>query len=223
MELSGMKKKLESDRKILDDKIALYNLEERKTEFERMMSKERKQLLEELDSEKYVYKYDLKIQYEDKSSRLKKEYEDLSSKLKKEYENKISKLEEDYQNKMTKCEEMKRQLQKEKHFVNNQQMLNEKRIKLNVGGQHFTTTLTTLQSYPNSMLAAMFSGRFSLKLDEDGEYFIDRNGKIFEIILDWLRTGMPPTITDPLLRKKVAVESSYYGLEYRDNNIQNLD
>ena len=33
-------------------------------------------------------------------------------------------------------------------------------VKLNVGGHHFTTSLQTLTKDPNSMLAAMFSGKF---------------------------------------------------------------
>jgi hypothetical protein len=35
----------------------------------------------------------------------------------------------------------------------------------------------------------MFSGQFNMEPDEDGEYFIDRNPKYFEIILDFLRKG----------------------------------
>ena len=53
-------------------------------------------------------------------------------------------------------------------------------VKLNVGGKIYKTTLSTLRKDPNSMLSAMFSGRHELKLDdEDGAYFIDRDGKLF--------------------------------------------
>ena len=53
-------------------------------------------------------------------------------------------------------------------------------IKLNVGGKIYKTTLDTLQKDPDSMLSAMFSGRHELRKDEeDGAYFIDRDGKLF--------------------------------------------
>ena len=53
-------------------------------------------------------------------------------------------------------------------------------ITLNVGGKIYKTTLDTLRKDPDSMLCAMFSGRFELKADEkDGAYFIDRDGKLF--------------------------------------------
>ena len=47
------------------------------------------------------------------------------------------------------------------------------KIKLNVGGKIYKTTLDTLRKDPDSMLCAMFSGKFDLKADEeDGAYFI---------------------------------------------------
>ena len=53
-------------------------------------------------------------------------------------------------------------------------------VKLNVGGKIYETALSTLQRDPNSMLAAMFSGRHELKPNvTDGSYFIDRDGKLF--------------------------------------------
>ena len=53
-------------------------------------------------------------------------------------------------------------------------------IKLNVGGKIYETTLDTMRKDPNSMLCAMFSGRFELKASErDGAHFIDRDGKLF--------------------------------------------
>lgn len=52
-------------------------------------------------------------------------------------------------------------------------------ISLNVGGYLFTTSLSTLQKYEDSMLAVMFSGRHEIVKDENGRYFIDRDGKYF--------------------------------------------
>jgi hypothetical protein len=54
-----------------------------------------------------------------------------------------------------------------------------RKVKLDVGGKLFVTSLTTLCSKPDSMLASMFSGRFALEKDTDGSYFIDRNGEYF--------------------------------------------
>ena len=56
-------------------------------------------------------------------------------------------------------------------------------IKLNVGGKIYKTTLDTLRKDPDSMLCAMFSGRFKLKADEDdGAYFIDRDAELFRYV-----------------------------------------
>ena len=60
----------------------------------------------------------------------------------------------------------------ELHFANT--------IRLNVGGKIYETTLDTLSKDPDSMLCAMFSGRFEFKANErEGAYFIDRDGKLF--------------------------------------------
>lgn len=52
-------------------------------------------------------------------------------------------------------------------------------ISLNVGGTYFTTRLSTLRRYEDTMLAAMFSGRHYIPRDADGRYFIDRDGAYF--------------------------------------------
>jgi len=59
-------------------------------------------------------------------------------------------------------------------------------INLNVGGMRFSTTLATLNTFPDSMLGAMFSGRHTIT-KTDGEYFFDRSGRLFCYILDFLR------------------------------------
>jgi BTB/POZ domain len=57
----------------------------------------------------------------------------------------------------------------------------EEIISLNVGGQVFVTTTTTLRNDTKSMLYAMFSGKYQKK-DFKGSYFIDRDGKYFRCI-----------------------------------------
>ena len=63
-------------------------------------------------------------------------------------------------------------------------------IKLNVGGETFLTTRSTLVSCPDSLLAKMFdpdSGRPPAAVTEGGGYFLDQNPRYFGVILDWLR------------------------------------
>ena len=62
-------------------------------------------------------------------------------------------------------------------------------VNLNVGGQIYTTSLATLTKYSESMLGAMFSGRFAAQKDSNGNYFIDRDGALFRYILGFLRNG----------------------------------
>ena len=61
------------------------------------------------------------------------------------------------------------------------------RIKLNIGGEFFTTSIETVTSEEDSMLAAMFSGRFELVSGADGSFFIDRDGTHFRHILNYHR------------------------------------
>jgi WD40 repeat protein len=64
---------------------------------------------------------------------------------------------------------------------------NNEKIKLNIGGTIFETTLQTITSDKESFFTGMFSEEFGHKCDEKGEYFIDRNPLQFSTILDHLR------------------------------------
>ncbi|KAM0008424.1 putative chromatin remodeling & transcription regulator BTB-POZ family [Helianthus debilis subsp. tardiflorus] len=62
------------------------------------------------------------------------------------------------------------------------------------------------------MLAAMFSGRYTdCKESEKGYVFIDRDGKHFRHILNWLRDGVAPipNLSD-LERVELLREAEYY-------------
>ena len=85
-------------------------------------------------------------------------------------------------------------------------------IKLNVGGQYFTTSVQTLTKDPNSMLAAMFSGRFDMKASEDGSFFIDRDGTHFRFILNFLRTGKLTLPEGATCTKELEEEAEFYQI-----------
>ena len=86
-------------------------------------------------------------------------------------------------------------------------------VKLNVGGQHFTTSLQTLTRDPNSMLAAMFSGRHELETTEDGSFFIDRDGTSFRFILNYLRNGELILPDGATFLKELEAEAKFYQLQ----------
>ncbi|KXZ47365.1 hypothetical protein GPECTOR_36g87 [Gonium pectorale] len=137
-------------------------------------------------------------------------------------------------------EEERQAWETERQRVNT--ILNDvEQVTLNVGGLKFTTSVNTLRNAPNpSLFNAMFSGRHKLTKDEEGCYFIDRDGRHFHDILNFLRDGhfsypgpcMPlapdaagspfpgspsfgppvPTASDLKYLLELRAEANYYGL-----------
>ena len=72
-------------------------------------------------------------------------------------------------------------------------------INLNVGGTKITTTRSTLCQVEDSLLAAMFSGRWedNIKRDQDGAVFFDFNPQHFILVLDYLRVKKIKTPENP--------------------------
>ena len=105
------------------------------------------------------------------------------SETKKELDEKETELEA----KQEQLQKEKDQLQKEIQRMSEINKFQDSCIKLNIGGHLYTTSTLTLTKDPQSMLAAMFSGRHSVKKQEDGSYFIDRDGTHFRYILNYLR------------------------------------
>ena len=105
------------------------------------------------------------------------------------------------------------QLQKEIHCMSELNKICETRIKLDIGGHIYTTSVLTLTKDPQSMLAAMFSGRHSVKKEDDGSYFIDRDGTHFRYILNYLRDGgfKDGALPSDIL-KELQTEAEYYQL-----------
>uniref|UniRef100_A0A7N0RHS1 Potassium channel tetramerisation-type BTB domain-containing protein n=1 Tax=Kalanchoe fedtschenkoi TaxID=63787 RepID=A0A7N0RHS1_KALFE len=71
---------------------------------------------------------------------------------------------------------------------------------------------TLTQREPQSMLSAMFSGRHTITTDsEKGYVFVDRDGKHFRHILNWLRDGVVPPLNDSGYMELLR-EAEYYQL-----------
>ena len=86
-------------------------------------------------------------------------------------------------------------------------------VELNVGGQRFTTSVQTLSKDPNSMLSAMFSGRFEMKPSKDGSFFIDRDGTHFRFILNYLRNGELIVPQGDTFLRELEAEAKFYQLQ----------
>jgi len=85
-------------------------------------------------------------------------------------------------------------------------------IKFNVGGLMFETTASTLLK-EDSMLSRMATSQIPTSKDEDGCIKIDRPGKHFNQILDYLRSGIFPTFEITKDAEELRNEADYYSVE----------
>jgi hypothetical protein len=87
-------------------------------------------------------------------------------------------------------------------------------VKLNIGSMRFETSRTTLCRFPDTMIGCMFSGRHALPKGEDGYFFIDRDGRHFHHILNFLRS--PESYKSGLTgaeEGQLLGECKYYGID----------
>jgi len=85
-------------------------------------------------------------------------------------------------------------------------------IKLNVGGCLYQTTLSTL-SNGDTMLKAMFSGRLDVVKDRHDYYLIDRDGKYFGYILNYLRDNTCVLPSDLFTVRHIQKEAEFYSIQ----------
>ncbi|XP_008842426.1 BTB/POZ domain-containing protein KCTD14 [Nannospalax galili] len=82
-------------------------------------------------------------------------------------------------------------------------------VELNVGGQFYTTTMSTLLlKHPGTKFSEILSRSSKPCKDAGGRFFIDRPGTYFGPILDYLRTGQVPTQHIP----EVYREAQFYQI-----------
>ncbi|GBN90710.1 BTB/POZ domain-containing adapter for CUL3-mediated RhoA degradation protein 3 [Araneus ventricosus] len=85
-------------------------------------------------------------------------------------------------------------------------------VKLNVGGSLHYTTIGTLTKH-DSMLRAMFSGRMEVLTDSEGWILIDRCGRHFGTILNFLRDGSVPLPDSTREISELLAEAKYYLIQ----------
>ncbi|MBN3303500.1 KCNRG protein, partial [Amia calva] len=91
-------------------------------------------------------------------------------------------------------------------------MSNQEIITLNVGGETFTTLVSTLNKYPEARLARMLDGSDPEFRVGNGHYFVDRDGTLFKHILDYIRNGQLSLPADFFDYPGLIREAEFYGL-----------
>nr|XP_033324304.1 BTB/POZ domain-containing protein KCTD3 isoform X3 [Megalopta genalis] len=87
-------------------------------------------------------------------------------------------------------------------------------VHLNVGGTRFSTSKQTLTWVPDSFFTTLLSNRIASHKDEDGALFIDRDPKLFSIILNYLRTKDIDLKSVDL--RTLRHEAEYYGIPLQE-------
>lgn len=138
----------------------------------------------------------------------------------KEREDKVKTAENNIDLAERRLEEKEKELkEKEDHILSLEKRLNTtiipstEQVRLNIGGKKYHTSIDTLTAEKNTFFSGMLSG--SYKRNKNGEYFIDRDGTLFYIILNHLRGyDTDQTIYDlGFTRKQRLVEDlEFYGI-----------
>lgn len=84
------------------------------------------------------------------------------------------------------------------------------RIKLNVGGTIFETTAEVISKDRFSVLASLLAEDSPVAADPSGVYFFDRDGGLFQHIINFLRDDVLPE--DNAVLRGLYTESSFYRL-----------
>ncbi|XP_026853700.2 BTB/POZ domain-containing adapter for CUL3-mediated RhoA degradation protein 1 [Electrophorus electricus] len=87
-----------------------------------------------------------------------------------------------------------------------------KYVKLNVGGSIHYTTVQTL-SKEDSLLKSMCDGSVDVTIDSEGWVVLDRCGRHFPLVLNFLRDGTVPLPESQRELEEVLKEAQYYRLQ----------
>lgn len=130
---------------------------------------------------------------------------------------KLQKEQEDFEAEkkaeMERYEQARREWEMQKKEAESKAELEVSIFEINVGGQAtITTTRTTLMKYPNSVLAALFSGRHRIPYYQ-GQVFIDRDPVPFCHMINFLRTGKVPVFDSASQEIEFLEELEYWQID----------
>ncbi len=84
-------------------------------------------------------------------------------------------------------------------------------VRLNIGGVRYLSTAQTLAQGEN-FFSALLSGKIPSLVDDEGYFFIDRDGRLFHYLLEFLRTGrlkVPPGVDE----QDLVAEARFYSID----------
>jgi len=177
-----------------------HSLNNEISEWQEQKSSEQKQLKEEQERFEGLKKTE--------REEIAKEMQKFKEEKDLEFQNLKKKLENDREE----LNKQHHQFEEDKKLMGDVLLKQSTIIKLNVGGMKYTTSKDTLCIYKDCILAKMFSGQWKQDRDEEGYYFIDRDGASFKHILRFLQNGsiMAPSSPEELYQLKQ--ESEYFNL-----------
>ena len=95
------------------------------------------------------------------------------------------------------------------------------RVRLNVGGVYYETTRETLSKA--SYWRAYIEGMIGHATDQDGRLFLDRDGKLFGYLLNFMRSRIRPS--NRILsewKEALIAECEFYGLDWMLSDLQGV-
>lgn len=96
---------------------------------------------------------------------------------------------------------------------------NQQKVILNIGGEKYTTTISTLLSDNTSI----FNEILTSEIDLSDEIYIERNGILFKYILNYLRNqSFDPRQYRRSLLLEIMEEADFYNIESLFNVINNI-
>ena len=108
-------------------------------------------------------------------------------------------------------------------FDNDKKTFKDDIITFNIGGQIYSTTRLTINENVDSQsyLALIIRNQTTTKIDQNGHYFLDRDGIYFRYILNYFRDKkliLPENFTE---LKQFCSEAKFYQIDRLINEIEN--
>lgn len=142
------------------------------------------------------------------------------SKREKELDAREEKLQQDFETREKEIEAREEKIrQHAEHTATFGETSSSDVLHLNVGGTKTTVLRRTLTAVAGSMLASRFSGRWddSIEKDKDGDFFIDQDFFLFDILLNYLRNKANGEVNYPIKAPDLRKLIEEKGTDGRDN------